>query len=77
MRPFRLARAPYSCRKNGVPRLTSICVKGDGKVVARIVPDHDEEEAARRRLLSLRRKIEIGDLISPTGERWDADSDPA
>jgi len=48
-----------------------------GKVVARIVPEADERDAARQRLLALREKARIGDVISPSGEQWDAERDPA
>ncbi len=48
-----------------------------GKVVARLVPDQDEREAARKRLQVLRAKVRIGDVISPTGELWEADRGPA
>jgi prevent-host-death family protein len=47
-----------------------------GKVVARLVPTADEGEAARRRLAALRKSgaVHIGDILSPTGERWEANS---
>ena len=44
-----------------------------GKVIARIVPEQDAAEAARERLKALRGKAWIGDVISPTGEAWDAE----
>ena len=46
-----------------------------GKVVARIVPEQDRREAARRHLAALRKagaRI-LGDVITPIGEAWDAD----
>jgi prevent-host-death family protein len=46
-----------------------------GKVVARIVPEQDRREAARRHLASLRKagaRI-VGDVITPVGEAWDAE----
>ena len=46
-----------------------------GRVVARIVPEQDRREAARRHLAELRKagaRI-IGDVITPVGETWDAD----
>ena len=44
-----------------------------GKVIARIVPEPDAKDAARRRLAALRAKCKVGDVISPAGERWDAE----
>lgn len=46
-----------------------------GKVIARIVPEADRRAAARQRLAQLRRRGAhiIGDIISPSGERWDAE----
>ena len=46
-----------------------------GKVVARIVPDKDEQEAARHRLKALRNSSKLGDVISPSGEAWEAERD--
>jgi prevent-host-death family protein len=46
-----------------------------GRVVARIVPEQDRREAARRHLAELRKagaRI-IGDVITPVGETWDAE----
>ncbi len=48
-----------------------------GRVVARIVPDRDDREAARAFLASLRGRCRIGDIISPSGDAWDAERDPA
>lgn len=44
-----------------------------GKVVARIVPDKDEQEAARARLNALRRTSWVGDVLSPSGIEWDVE----
>ena len=44
-----------------------------GKVVARIVPVRDEGAAARERLDAMRGKVKVGDVISPTGEKWHAE----
>ena len=46
-----------------------------GKVVARIVPEQDRREAARRHLADLRKKGAriVGDIISPSGDAWDAE----
>ncbi len=44
-----------------------------GKVIARIVPEVDATLAARRRLLALRKKAKLGDVIRPSGDRWEAE----
>ena len=44
-----------------------------GKVIARIVPEVDAKDAARRRLAVLRAKCKVGDVISPAGESWNAE----
>ena len=44
-----------------------------GKIIARIVPVRDEAEAARLRLLAMRKQCSLGDIISPSGEEWDAE----
>lgn len=44
-----------------------------GRVIARIVPEEDRKAAARRRLKALRKTARIGDIMSPSGEAWDAE----
>lgn len=44
-----------------------------GKVIARIVPEGEGPEAARAWLKSLRKKARVGDVMSPSGERWNAE----
>ncbi|MGH8766140.1 MAG: type II toxin-antitoxin system Phd/YefM family antitoxin [Burkholderiales bacterium] len=58
-----------------VKRGEEIEVMVHGKVVARIVPEQDRAEAARKRLAELRRKGAriIGDIMAPSGEKWDAE----
>jgi prevent-host-death family protein len=48
-----------------------------GRVIARLIPEPEAQEAARQRLIILRKKSRVGDVISPTGEKWDAERDPA
>lgn len=46
-----------------------------GKVVARIVPEQDRREAARKWLAELRKggaRI-VGDIMAPSGDTWDAE----
>jgi prevent-host-death family protein len=46
-----------------------------GKVVARIVPEQDRREAARKWLAELRRSGAriVGDIMAPSGDTWDAE----
>jgi antitoxin (DNA-binding transcriptional repressor) of toxin-antitoxin stability system len=45
-----------------------------GRVIARIVPEEDRQAAARKRLKALRGKARItGDIMSPSGDVWDAE----
>jgi prevent-host-death family protein len=44
-----------------------------GKVIARIVPEVDAKDAARKRLTALRTKCKVGDVISPTNDKWNAE----
>jgi len=44
-----------------------------GKVIARIVPEADRQAAARQYLKSLRKSAVIGDIVSPSGDTWDAE----
>ncbi len=43
-----------------------------GRVIARIVPEEDRRAAARKWLKKLRKGARIGDVMSPSGERWNA-----
>ena len=44
-----------------------------GKVIARIVPEENRQAAARKWLKSLRKTARVGDIMSPSGEVWDAE----
>ncbi len=44
-----------------------------GKVIARIVPEVNRTEEARKRLLALRRKAVVGDVLNPSGDAWNAE----
>ena len=50
-------------------------VTSRGKVVALLVPEKDECSAARKRLASIRKQSWVGDVVSPTGEAWEAEHD--
>lgn len=49
-----------------------IAVTSRGSVIARILPDRGGSQAAREKLIALRRKCRIGDVISPLGEAWES-----
>jgi len=66
--------------RQNLPAYLATVRKGDeiqvavhGKVIARIVPEVDAAQAARQRLLALRKKSKVGDVISPSGDRWEAE----
>jgi prevent-host-death family protein len=44
-----------------------------GKVVARLLPAEDTAQAARARLKTLRKTARVGDVVAPTGDRWQAE----
>ncbi len=46
-----------------------------GKVVARLVSEQDAVEEAKKSLSGWRSSAYIGDLLSPTGEAWEAQRD--
>jgi len=52
-----------------------VAVTVRGKVIARLVPVTDESSAARRRLEAAREASWVGDVVSPTGEKWEAAGD--
>lgn len=52
---------------------TEILVTSHGEVIARIVPPVDAQQEAIKQLKELRKHCKINDVISPTGEKWEAD----
>ena len=46
-----------------------------GKVVARLAPEKDAVEEAKKSLKEWRGSASIGDLLSPIGETWEAQHD--
>jgi prevent-host-death family protein len=57
----------------GVQEGAEIEVTVQGKVIARIVPEADQQAAARQYLKSLRKCAIIGDIVSPSGDTWDTE----
>ena len=51
-----------------------ILVTSRGRVVASIVPAQDVRTSARKRLAELRDCCMVGDVVSPSGEEWEADN---
>ena len=47
-------------------------VTSRGKVIARIVAGGDPHQEARERLLAIRKRCFVGDVVSPIGAKWDA-----
>lgn len=56
-----------------VARGEEVEVTVHGRVIARIVPQQAAAKAARARLKALRGKARIGDIMSPSGETWNAE----
>ena len=48
-------------------------VTSRGRVIARIVAGGNPGQEARERLLAARKDGKVGDVVSPTGEKWDAE----
>jgi len=52
-----------------------VAVTSRGKVIARLVPETDQCGAARSRLEAIRQTSWVGDVLSPSGEVWEAERD--
>ena len=67
-------RLPYYLKQ--VEQGTELRVTSRGRVIARIIPEKDEVEAARNRLMKLRGTVIKGDIIGPVKDTdWTADAD--
>lgn len=67
--------------RNHLPRYLARVEAGEqllvtrrGRVVARISGVEDARTAAKLQLESLRERARVGDVVSPTGESWEADA---
>lgn len=50
-------------------------ITNHGKVIARLIPENDEVEAARQRLKALRGTMILGDIVSPINDVvWTGDA---
>lgn len=77
-----MAKVKVSELRQNLPAYLAEVQKGEeievtvhGKVIARIVPEEDRRAAARRFLKSLRKTAKIGDIMSPSGDVWNAEHD--
>ena len=52
-----------------------VTVTWRGRIIARIVPVLDEAEEARNWLKGIRKSSWVGDVVSPSGEVWEAEND--
>lgn len=50
-------------------------VTSHGKKIARLVPEVSAAEEAHSRLMKLRGTMIKGDILEPTGAKWNADTD--
>lgn len=50
----------------------SITVTSRGRQVAMLVPIGNKRKVSKRSLKQLRKNAVIGDILSPTGEKWKA-----
>jgi prevent-host-death family protein len=51
-----------------------IIVTSHGRTLAYIIPPDISREDAKKRLEELREKAIVGDIVSPIGTQWEADS---
>ena len=51
-----------------------VIITSRGTEVARLVPPHFAATAAREQLDQLRQTAVVGDVVSPTGETWEAEA---
>jgi prevent-host-death family protein len=77
-----MKKVSVSDLRQNLPKYLAEVRKGDelevtqhGKTIARIVPEQGEQAAARKRLAEMRKRGAriTGDIVSPSGETWDAE----
>jgi prevent-host-death family protein len=67
-------RLPYYLKQ--VEKGMELLITSRGKTIAKIVPEEDAVEAARKRLMSLRGTMITGDIQEPVPDtEWTADAD--
>lgn len=52
-----------------------IQITSHGKTIARIIPEIDQVDAAKKRLDALRGTMIVGDILQPLDNEWTADAD--
>lgn len=50
-----------------------VLITRHGQVVAQLTAAQDPREAAKHRLAQLRSKAQVGDVVSPVNESWEAE----
>ncbi len=50
-----------------------VVITSHGKIIARLIPEQNQSEKAKQRLIALRNKCRIGDITSPIDDSWDAE----
>ena len=66
--------------RNHLPKYLLAVTKGGeiqmtshNKIIARILPPVDARQKTKKKLSALRKICKVGDVISPTGEAWEAE----
>ena len=65
-------RTNFTNIMNQVKKGKSFIIDSNGKAVAHLIPANDRRKEAIAKLKSLRKTAIIGDIVSPTGEKWEA-----
>ncbi|GFO71594.1 antitoxin Phd [Bathymodiolus japonicus methanotrophic gill symbiont] len=52
-----------------------IQITSHGKTIARIIPEINQVDAAKKRLNALRGTMIVGDILQPLDNEWSADAD--
>lgn len=52
-----------------------IQITSHGKTIARIIPEIDQVDAAKKRLDALRGTMIVDDILQPLDSKWSADAD--
>ncbi len=65
-------RANLKSAMEEIKKGKTIIITSRGKAVAQLILPPDRRKEAIARLESLRKTAIIGDIVSPTGEKWEA-----
>ena len=64
------SRIPFFLKK--IEKGIKIALTSHGKVIAEITPPSEEKSDLQQRLEYARAHSWVGDVVSPTGEKWEA-----